>query len=149
MLSIVDDASVYHVLQRLTDRSTGEIMEKLTNGWFAFFGFPDELLLDAEGAMASMEFSKLTEQCGIKIRFVPKDAHWQLGKGESHGTAARWIFERTANQYGITTSEEVDIGLAMTANAKNTLTNRSGSSPVGYRKKSTDTCRSPQRLREP
>ena len=63
---------------------------------------------------------------------MSKDAHWQLDKGELHGQAARWIFERTASQLGITMAEEVDLGLVTTSHAKNTSTNRSGSSPAQW-----------------
>ena len=60
VLSIVDDASTFHVLQRLLDRTSGEIIQKITQGWFSQFGIPDELLLDAEGAMAGFPFEQLT-----------------------------------------------------------------------------------------
>ena len=132
ILSILDDASTFHALARLLDRGSKGVIDKLVNGWFAYLGIPDEILTDAEGAFKSYKFDDLTEQTGIKVRFVPKDAHWQLGKGERHGATVKYIFEKTASQFGITEEAEVDIALVMTADAKNSLINRSGSSPAQW-----------------
>ena len=98
VLSILDDASTFHALTRLLDRGAKGVIDKLVNGWFTYIGIPDEILTDAEGAFKSYKFDELTEQTGIKVRFVPKDSHWQLGKGERNGATAKYIFEKTASQ---------------------------------------------------
>ena len=91
ILSIVDDASHYHVLQRMPDRSTEQVINALVHGRFRFFGPPENILLDAEGAMKSMDFQEMAAQAGCTMRFVPADAHWQLGRAERHGAVAKGI----------------------------------------------------------
>ena len=86
-LSQLDEATTYHVLDYLHSRSEDEVTMVLVRGWFKFFGFPDEFILDAEGAMKGFEFEVLCAQAGVKVRFIPSDAHWQLGKAERHGQA--------------------------------------------------------------
>ena len=66
-----------------------DLQKRLQRSWpeggSKFFGFPDEMLLDAEGAMRGWDFEQLCAQAGVKVRFVPPDAHYQLGKAERHG----------------------------------------------------------------
>ena len=57
VLSTVDDASTYHVLQRLLDKTSYEVIQKTTQD---HFGIPDELLLDADGAMVGFSFEQST-----------------------------------------------------------------------------------------
>jgi hypothetical protein len=131
-LSQIDDATVYHVADLLDNRSQEEITDKMIKGWFRFFGLPDEMLLDSEGAMKSFSFESLMAQGGIRVRFVPADAHWQLGKAERHGHAFRWITKRLISQFGVVTVSDMELVASMALHAKNTLTRRSGSSPAQW-----------------
>ena len=112
-LSQVDDATVYHVADLLADRSQEEVTSKLVKGWFRYFGFPDEMLLDQEGAMKSFAFEVLMAQAGVKVRFVPCDAHFQLGKAERHGYALRWIAKRLISQFGAVSADEMELCVTM------------------------------------
>ena len=131
-LSQVDEATTYQVLDRLDTRSEEEITSALIKGWFRFFGFPDEMLLDAEGAMRGFQFELLCAQASIKVRFVPPDAHWQLGRGERHGQAAKWIMSRLVSQFAATSSDEMELLSAMACFSKNTLARRAGASPCQW-----------------
>ena len=93
-LNQVDDATTYQVLSLLPSREAQQVNKTMCLGWFRYFGLPEALLLDAEGAMKSFEFDELMAQSGIQVRFVPPDAHFQLGKGERHGDIAREIMHR-------------------------------------------------------
>ncbi|CAE7733599.1 unnamed protein product [Symbiodinium sp. CCMP2592] len=70
-LSCVDDATCYHSVQYLPDRQEMTVIQTLMNGWYSFFGAPDELVLDAEGAFRGLRFEVLQIQCGTKLRCVP------------------------------------------------------------------------------
>ena len=129
ILSIIDDASHYHVLQRLPDRSTEQVIKALVHGWFRFFGPPENILLDAEGAMKSMDFQEMAAQAGCTMRFVPADAHWQLGRAERHGAVAKEIANRIIVGHGVQTAEEMEIVVTMAGFAKNQLIRRAGVSP--------------------
>ena len=70
-LSLVDEATTYHVLEPLPDRSEDTVIKAFTRGWFRYLGLPRELLVDAEGAFRSYGFENLAGQCGIRLRHVP------------------------------------------------------------------------------
>ena len=131
-LSQLDDGTTYHVADYLKDRSEESIIHALVHGWFRFFGFPDELLLDAEGGMKGMSFDQLCAQAGIRVRFVPADAHWQLGKAERHGQTLKHIMKRLINQFAACTVSELELICAMATFAKNTLARKSGASPAQW-----------------
>jgi hypothetical protein len=131
-LNQVDDATTYQILTLLPSREAQQINRALCLGWFRYFGLPEALLLDAEGAMKSFEFEELMAQSGIQVRFVPPDAHFQLGKGERHGDIAREIMHRLIHQHGILGAESMDMVATMATHAKNTLTRRAGASPAQW-----------------
>jgi hypothetical protein len=82
--------------------------------------------------MKSFEFEELMAQSGIQVRFVPPDAHFQLGKGERHGDIAREIMHRLIHQHGILGAEDMDVIATMATHAKNTLARRAGASPAQW-----------------
>ena len=131
-LNILDDASTYQVLDRLLDRSEAVVVKKLVDGWFKYFGFTLTLVVDAEGALRGFKFENLVAQCGIQLRFVPPDAHWQLGKCERHGQAAKWIARKLVNQFAALPGEEMDIVVNMAVHAKNSMVRRCGASPCQW-----------------
>ena len=112
-LSILDDATVFHVVESLEDRAEKHVVEKLVRGWFRYYGIPDEALLDAKGAMKGWSFENLMSQSGVAIRFVPADAHYQLGKAERHGQSIKWIMRRLTNQFAASGWEEMDLLVTM------------------------------------
>lgn len=131
-LNLLDDASTYQVLDRLEDRREDTVVKALIQGWFRFFGHPDCLVLDAEGAFRGFRFENLVSQAGIKIRFVPPDAHYQLGKAERHGATAKWMMRRLVNQFAACTGDEMTILANMSMFAKNTMVRRCGASPAQW-----------------
>ena len=129
ILSIVDDASHYHVLQSMAGRTTEHVVRALVNGWFRFFGPLENILLDAEGAMKSLDFQEMAAQAGCTMRFVPADAHWQLGRAERHGAVAKEIANRIIVQHGVQTAEEMEMVVTMAGFAKNQLIRTAGVAP--------------------
>jgi len=129
ILSTVDDASHYHALQRLENRSAENVISAFIKGWFRFFGPPENILLDAEGAMKSFDFQEMSAQAGCTMRFVPADAHWQLGRAERHGAVAKEIANRLIVQHGVQTPEDIEMVVTMAGFAKNQLIRRAGVSP--------------------
>ena len=131
-LSQVDDATCYHVLSYLPDRSEEEVIRILINGWFSYFGPPDEMLLDADGSFRGYRFETLQAQCAVKVRYAPADAHYQMGRVERHGQAVRYIVRRLVSQFAPVGHEELNIIVMMAAAAKNSLMRRAGSSPCQW-----------------
>ncbi|CAE7457471.1 unnamed protein product, partial [Symbiodinium necroappetens] len=125
-LSQVDEATCYHVLSYLADRTEEEVMKVLINGWMSFFGPPDSLVLDADGCFRGYRFETLQAQCATQVRYVPADAHYQLGRTERHGQAIKYIVQRLVSQFSPVGAAELNVITAMAAFAKNNLLNRSG-----------------------
>ena len=102
-LNCVDDATCYQAASRLLSRSEENVVANLVNGWFCYFGPPDELTIDAEGAFRGMRFESLHAQLNVDVRCIPPDSHWQLGKAERHGQALRYNASRLINQFAALT----------------------------------------------
>ncbi|CAK8999613.1 Copia protein (Gag-int-pol protein) [Cleaved into: Copia VLP protein [Durusdinium trenchii] len=131
-LNQVDDATTVQVLTLVNDRNSSTITSALVKGWFQRYGLPETLLVDAEGAMKSFAFDELMAQSNIMVRFAPPDAHWQMGKCERHGDAARAILNKLVDQHGLLGAEDTQTGAVMACFAKNTLARRAGSSPAQW-----------------
>ena len=112
-LNCVDDGTCYQIPSRLLERTEDAVLKNLLNGWVCFFGAPDELVLDAEGAFRGYRFESLVVQMGVFVRCVPPDAHYQLGCTDALRGGGEPV-------------------RAMAAHAKNTLIRRSGSSPAQW-----------------
>lgn len=132
VLSLVDDASHYHTLQQMTDRTAQNVIALMIHGWFKFFGPPELLLLHAEGAMKSFKFEEVAAQTGCAVRFVPADARWQLGRAERHGAVAQETAKKLITQHGAQTAEDIEVVLTMVGFAKNQLIRRAGVSPAQW-----------------
>ncbi|CAE7849139.1 unnamed protein product, partial [Symbiodinium microadriaticum] len=109
----VDEATCYHVLNYLHDRSEEEVMRVLINGWMSFFGPPDSMVLDADGCFRGYRFETLQAQCATQVRYVPADAHYQLGRTERHGQSIRYIVQRLVSQFAPVGASELNIIVAM------------------------------------
>ena len=96
-LSQVDDGTTYHVVDCLDSRSLEE--------------------LDAEGAMRGWDFEIICAQAGVKVRFVPPDAHYQT---ERHGQAVKQIMRKLVSQFAAT-AEEMQQLANMACFTKNTM----------------------------
>jgi hypothetical protein len=131
-LSMVDDATTLHVLKHLDNREPHTLIQAMVDAWFTPFGLPDELLLDAEGGWVADKFAEFIGISGLKVRFVPADAHWQLGKAERHGFAVMWIMDRLVSQFGLCALYQMVMVACASTHAKNTLARRSGSSPCQW-----------------
>ena len=131
-LSQVDQGTCYHACSYLGHRSEETTVAALVNGWFTFFGVPDEIVLDADGAFRGFRFEHLQAQSSVKVRFVPPDAHYQMGRAERHGQTVKHMVRRLVSQFAPTSSDELSLLVAMSTTAKNSLMNKSGSSPAQW-----------------
>ena len=106
----MDTATSYQALAYIANRTESEVLKVLlVNGWFSFFGYPDQLLLDAEGAFKGYRFESLQAQCGVKLVYIPADAHRQLGHAERHGQAIRYVVRALVSQFAPTSTPEMNL----------------------------------------
>ena len=131
-LNQVDDMTTYQVLTRLSSREANVLISALEDGWFQFFGAPENILADAEGGIRSSQFEDHMAYHGVAVRYIPPDAHYQLGKAERHGSIARNIMMRLIHQFGLFGAESMVLAANMATHAKNSLTRRGGASPCQW-----------------
>ena len=121
-LSQVDEATSYHVLSYMRDRLEEETMCFLVNGWFSYFGPPDDMMLASDGSVRGFRFETLQAQCAVKVRYAPADAHYQMGKVERHGQSIRYIVQRLVSQFAPLAPEELNVIVMMSVNSLTTST---------------------------
>ena len=131
-VSLVDDASVLHCAGRISDRTPNGILDVVVALWFRTFGPPDEIVTDLEPSVVGGAFTEALARFSVQLRTVPRDAHWELGKGERHGHSLKWIVSRLTDQFAPTTGKDMDLLLTMGTHAKNVLIRRSGASPCQW-----------------
>ena len=68
----------------------------------------------------------------VKLRLVPADSHWQLGKVERHGGAVKCMVSRLVSQFAPVGAQELSLIVASCVAAKNSLMRWSGSSPAQW-----------------
>ncbi|CAE7948772.1 unnamed protein product [Symbiodinium sp. KB8] len=84
----VDTATSYQALAYIANRTESEVLKVLlVNGWFSFFGYPDQLLLDAEGAFKGYRFESLQ--------------------------AIRYVVRALVSQFAPTSTPEMNLAMAM------------------------------------
>ncbi|CAJ1336414.1 unnamed protein product, partial [Effrenium voratum] len=103
-LSQVDDGTTYHVMSYLENRSEQEVTHCLVSGWFRFFGYPDEMLLDAEGAMKGWNFEQMAAQEMEQIANLATFAKNTLAR-KSGASPCQWVFGRAPRVLGALLSE--------------------------------------------
>ena len=131
-LNQLDDATTYQALTLLENRESSTINKVLVQGWFQYFGLPESLLIDAEGALKSFSFEELMSQSNVAVRYVPPDAHYQLGKCERHGAIARAILRKLIDEHGLIGPEAMSTGAVLSCHAKNTMMRRAGCAPAQW-----------------
>ena len=131
-LNQVDDMTTYQVLTRLSSREANVLISAFEDGWFQFFGAPEQILADAEGGIRSNQFEDHMAYRGVAVRYIPPDARYQLGKAERHGAIARSIMMRLIHQFGLFGAESMTVAANMATHAKNSLTRRGGASPCQW-----------------
>ena len=67
-----------------------EYAELFTNHWFPYFGMPDVVRSDPEGAFRSEEMLNFFSERGIHLDHIPAEAHWNLSHVER---CIEWVKE--------------------------------------------------------
>ena len=127
-LSMIDHASSYHQVIRVSGQ-TGDILEKVfMNHWIQPFGFPKTITIDLEIGIQDA-FARLGDWFHIDLRTSAGQAHWQSGFTERHGQWWKEIFKHVTEEHSAT-ADEMDLVAAAACFAKNSLRRRAGWAPV-------------------
>lgn len=75
LLHCIDEATRFSISKSIPDKRTATIIDALTVAWFEYFGPPQQIISDQEGALVSEEASVWSERWGTSFRFKPKGSH--------------------------------------------------------------------------
>ena len=128
VLSMVGQASTYHVLKLIPEKSSSTVA---TESWVTPFGSPHTVYVD-QGKEFDGYFSVLSEFLGSFVSVIPLESSWKNGITERHGGIAKQIVHRLIQQHSASTPQEVSRSLAETAQAKNSLARVHGYSPAQW-----------------
>ena len=85
-LNIVDTASGFQRMVPFFETETSSLLRRLLEDhWIAWAGPPSEIILDPAQTNLGDPMVSPAEMQGTHVRPIAADAHWQLGKTESHG----------------------------------------------------------------
>eukprot|EP00435_Cladocopium_sp_Y103_P030110 s1767_g7.t1 len=130
VMSILDHATGYHVVTRLSGRKSGDLATDFNNAWSVWAGFPIRMTCDQERGFMN-EFADYMEMGGTQVRYTAGQAHWQHGVIERQNFWYRNIWDKVIAHIQ-PTEEEINYVLSVVAAAKNNLRRRHGYSPAQW-----------------
>ena len=129
-LSMLDMATGYHVVKRITGRKSTDLLRDFTDGWVSWAGVPQLVTCDQERGFLK-EFTDGLDMLGCRSRVIAGQAHWQQGAVERQGQWYRYIWDKTV-AHTLPTPSEIEYVLAMVSSAKNNLRRHHGYSPAQW-----------------
>ena len=130
LLSIIDRATSYHVVELMRDHSPYELHRAFDRGWSKWAGPPARVTVDFEGGFQGREFWEKVGASGSVLSSIAGTAHWQAGKVERHNRTIKDMLRTTIRQARVSGREEVRVMCREVAWAKNSLVREHGWSPV-------------------
>lgn len=131
ILSMVDQASTYHVMKVIPDKNSQTVAAGMMELWVGVFGAPETIQVD-QGKEFVGEFATASECLGSTLKVIPIDSPWKNGTVERHGGIAKQILYKLIDQMSVTDLSVFQMCVAATAQAKNSLARVCGYSPVQW-----------------
>ena len=125
ILHMVDTVTRYSVAARVNNKGAPEIMEKVFKSWVAVFGRPHTFVSDNGGEFVNETFNQACSLLNIRIKTSPAESPWCNGVVERHNGILGRMIESVTEEVGCS----VDIAIAWSVHAKNSLNNTYGFSP--------------------
>eukprot|EP00435_Cladocopium_sp_Y103_P030418 s52_g7.t1 len=99
-LNIVDTASGFQRVIPFFETETSRVLwQLLKDHWFAWAGPPHEIILDPKATNLGEALVVPLEQQGIHVRQIAAEAHYQLGKVESHGGWFERVLKKVLDEH--------------------------------------------------
>ena len=131
ILSMVDQASTYHVMKVIPDKNSETVAAGMMELWVGVFGAPETLQVD-QGKEFVGDFAVASECLGSTLKVIPIDSPWKNGVTERHGGIAKQILYKLVDQMSVTDEFVFQMCVAAAAQAKNSLSRVCGYSPVQW-----------------
>ena len=126
-LSVIDEATNYHLAKLLRNREPGHVAAKFLSMWVGLFGPPQRIRLDQGGEWES-EFIQLLENHAIHSEFVGSHSPWSNGLAERHGALLGVAMQANVDEKQLAGRAQMKIGLSCACQAKNSVISRGGHS---------------------
>ena len=126
---IIDSSTNFQIARYAPNRSVEHAIDCITQGWLAWAGSPNELIVDAATELNADAFAKFMQQNNIKCSTISTNAHWQNGKAERHGEILGQMLSKFDLEQPIDSAVELQQALAHCTQAKNALSIRKGYAP--------------------
>jgi hypothetical protein len=130
VLSILDQATGYHVVKRISGRTSAAYASDFNTAWSMWAGPPLKVTCDQERGFMK-EFADYLEMGGTQVRYTAGQAHWQHGVIERQNFWYRTIWDKVV-AHTQPEEKEIDYVLSVVASAKNNLRRRHGYSPAQW-----------------
>eukprot|EP00435_Cladocopium_sp_Y103_P019702 s2149_g4.t1 len=128
-LNIVDTASSFQRMIPFFEVETSRLLwQLLKDHWIAWAGPPREVVLDPKATNLGEPIAIPLEQQGVHIRPIAAEAHYQLGKVESHGGWFERVLKKIVDEHSPQTKEEW-LECVTQAHVKNTMIQNHGVTP--------------------
>ena len=124
LMNIVDLCTRFCQCVRVSSKKKEEIIEALMRSWIQIFGPPSKVLSDNGGEFLNEDMVELADKFGIKIKMTAAEAPWSNGIVERHNGVINDTLQKTMEDI-----DDIDIALAWSVQAKNSLYNFHGFSP--------------------
>ena len=134
-LKFFDGKIILHLVDHLTRFSTGiickskepkEIVSAIIRSWVSIFGPPRKFLMDNGGEFANETMIEFAESMNIRILTTAAESPWSNGLVERHNATLAEILHKVLAENKV----DLETALAWAINAKNSLSNVHGFSPV-------------------
>ena len=131
-LNLVDTASGYQRMIPFFESETSKLLwELLDRYWCSWAGNPKEIVLDPKATNLGEPLVIPLEKRGTHIRPIAAEAHFQLGKTESHGGWFNRVLEKILQEHNPQNQSEW-LECVQHAHVKNNLIQNHGVTPSQY-----------------
>ena len=131
-VNIVDQASCYQLMIPFHCRETSAVIRQaFADHWVRIFGPPKEVILDQAQTNMGEEFQQYLESLGCHVHPIAAEAHWQLGRTESHGGWFSRVLDRTLAE-ALPKTKEAWEECVTHAHVKNSMIQSYGYTPHQY-----------------
>ena len=128
-LNLVDQASCYQLMIPFHERETSAVLKKLiAEHWVRTFGPPKEVVIDQARTNLGDHLQSYLDSLGCHVHQIAGEAHWQLGRTESHGGWFARVLAKTLAEFPPAGREEWE-SCVVHSHVKNTMIQSYGYTP--------------------
>ena len=115
----------------LWSRESVRVLDTFRSVWCSWVGNPQRITCDRDGAFKG-EFVDQLEKEGVDFDQLPAEAHWQIGRNESHGKAWKYMARRCISEKQLSGVDDMKQLSVLVSQAKKSRVRQAGYSPYQW-----------------